>query len=63
VLAMPERFTYTAAELAGLLGVGVSSVYQSVTDGTCPVEPIRVGRRMVWAKASVDSLLGLSEDG
>ena len=53
--------TYTAREVADLLGVGVSSIYQSVVDGDCPVEPIRVGRRLVWPKVAVDRLLGADE--
>lgn len=49
--------TYNAKELADLFGVGVSSIYQSVQDGDCPVPPIHVGRRLVWPKAPVDRLL------
>jgi len=55
--------TYTAAEVADLIGVGVSTIYDSVKEGTCPVDPIHVGRRMVWSRAAVDALLGLEEGG
>lgn len=51
--------TYTAREVAGLLGVSTSSIYQSVVDGDCPVPPIRVGKRLVWSRAAIDSLLGI----
>lgn len=49
--------TMQAAELAEALGVGTSSIYQSVADGTCPVPPIRVGRRIVFSRMAVDRLL------
>jgi excisionase family DNA binding protein len=54
--------TYTAEELAELLGVSAWSVYASVKSGGCPIEPIRVGRRMVWPRSAVDRLLGLEGD-
>jgi predicted DNA-binding transcriptional regulator AlpA len=54
------RKTYNAKELADELGVSVSSIYQSVKDGDCPVPPIKVGRRLVWPKATVDRLLEIS---
>jgi len=50
--------TITAQELAGRLGVSPWAIYQSVKSGTCPVPPIRVGRRLVFASAAVDRLLG-----
>lgn len=62
-MTSPSR-TYNAAEFADLLGVGTSSIYDSVKSGTCPVEPIHVGkRRLVWSKAAVDALLGIERDG
>ena len=55
--------TYTAEQLAELLGCSTWLVYSSVKDGSCPVEPIRIGdRRLVWSKAVVDRLLGLAVD-
>ena len=51
--------TYQASELAELLGVSEWAVYQSVRDGKCPFEPIRVGRRLVWPKATIDRALGI----
>jgi predicted DNA-binding transcriptional regulator AlpA len=55
--------TYQVHELAELLGVSSWSVYNSVKDGSCPVAPIRVGqRRIVFAKAAVDRLLGLDAE-
>ncbi len=54
--------TLTAAELAEALGVGPSSIYQAVADGTCPVPPIRVGRRIVFSRTAVDRLLEGGEE-
>ena len=51
--------TMTAAEVAEALGVSEWSLYRSVREGTCPIEPIRVGRRMVWSSAKVMVLLGM----
>ena len=53
--------TYTAAEVAELLGVSTWSIYAAVKEGNCPVAPIKVGRRLVWPKAAVDRLLGLDD--
>lgn len=52
--------TYTAEEFAELLGVSAWTVYEAVRTGTCPLAPIRIGkRRLVWSRALVDSLLGI----
>ncbi len=51
---------YNAQELAERLGVSTWLVYASVKDGSCPVPPIKVGRRIVFAKAAVDRLLQLN---
>jgi predicted DNA-binding transcriptional regulator AlpA len=53
--------TYTAEEFAQLLGVSSWAIYSSAKDGTCPIAPIRVGRRLVWSRAAVDRLLGVNE--
>lgn len=51
--------TLTAEEFAQLLGVASCTLYQSVQDGSCPIEPIRVGRRLVWSRSRVATLLGV----
>lgn len=53
------RATLTAQEVAEALGVSTWAVYQTVKAGTCPVEPIRVGRRLVWSRARVAAILGV----
>lgn len=54
--------TYNAREVADLLGVSEWSIYQSVRDGACPVDPIRVRRRLVWPRAAVDRLLCIASE-
>ena len=49
--------TLNASELAERLGCSEWLVYSMVRAGTCPVTPIRLGRRLVWPKAAVDRLL------
>jgi predicted DNA-binding transcriptional regulator AlpA len=50
--------TLSAEEFADALGVSTWALYESVKRGDCPVEPIRVGRRLVWSRARVLELLG-----
>jgi predicted DNA-binding transcriptional regulator AlpA len=54
--------TYRAEEFAERLGVSTWLLYRSVKDGTCPVDPIKVGRRLVWPKTAVDRLLGVQSE-
>ena len=49
--------TVTAEQFAERLGVSTWALYESVRRGDCPIPPIRVGRRLVWSRARVDSLL------
>ena len=56
------KATYTAQELAQLLGVSEWSVYEAVRSGTIPFQPIRIGRRIIWPRAAIDKALGLSGD-
>ena len=52
---MPERLTYTVPEIAELLGISRSSVYQCVHRGEIP--PLVLGRRVVVARAALEALL------
>ncbi|MST33967.1 helix-turn-helix domain-containing protein [Acidimicrobiaceae bacterium USS-CC1] len=54
--------TYTTEQLAELCGLSAWALYSSVRRGDPPVQPIRVGRRIVWPKAAVDALLGIGGD-
>lgn len=53
--------TYTADEVAALLGVSTWAIYQSVRRDECPLTPIRIGRRLVWPRSQVDAVLGTSQ--
>ena len=56
--------TYTAGEIASLLGVSEWAVYQSTRRREPPIGTlaIAVGRRLVWPRSAVDKLLGLDTD-
>jgi hypothetical protein len=51
------RGTFSAQELAGVLGVSTWLIYQSVKEGTCPVPPIWVGKRLLFSRAKTYELL------
>lgn len=53
-----KRATLTVDELAAALGVSSWGVREAVRRGDCPVQPIRVGRRIVFPRAAVECLLG-----
>jgi predicted DNA-binding transcriptional regulator AlpA len=53
--------TYTVAELADLLGVSDWSLYNCVKNGTSPVPPILVGKRIAFSKVLAARLLQLEE--
>lgn len=55
--------TYNAEQVAELLGVSTWAIYEAVRRGDPPITPIRVGRRLLWSRAAVDNLLGLSASG
>ena len=55
--------TMSADAVAEALGVSTWAIYESVKEGICPVEPIRVGRRLLWSTAKVAALLGIDEGG
>ena len=49
--------TVRVKEFAELLGVSTWAVYESVRRRKCPVDPIILGRRIVWSRAAVERLL------
>jgi hypothetical protein len=61
---MARAATYTAEELAELLGVSPWAVYQAAKRDEPAIGSmaIRVGRRLLWPRAAVDKMLGLPDD-
>ena len=58
-VSLPDSPTMTAGQLARVLGLSENSLYRHAREGTCPVEPIRVGARLMWRTADVARVLGL----
>ena len=58
----PERATLTVAQLAHVLGVGQSKIYEMIHTNELPVAPIRLGRRVVFSRAKVEEFLGRDPD-
>jgi excisionase family DNA binding protein len=54
-----ERQTLTVLEAAKVLGIGRSTAYTAVREGTLPV--IRVGRRYVVPRVALERLLASGE--
>jgi excisionase family DNA binding protein len=53
---MPESLVYTVAVVAALLGIGESTVYDRIADGT--IRGVRLGpRRIVIPKTEIERLL------
>lgn len=53
---------YSMGDVAGLFGVGYTTVWTQVQAGTFPVTPVKIGRVWKFPKAHVDRLLGLEPD-
>lgn len=49
--------TYKVAEAAKLLGIGRNGAYEAIARGDLPA--IRLGKRLVVAKATLDRMLGI----
>ena len=52
-----ERLTLTVDESAVLLGVSRGTAYEMIQQGRFPVEPLRLGRRILIPKAKLMALL------
>jgi len=50
-----ERETYTVAEAAAALGIGLKLAYELTRTGQIPT--IRLGRRVLVSRATLDSIL------
>ncbi len=58
----PERATLTVEQLAQVLGVGRSKIYEMIQTNELPVAPIRLGRRILFSRAKVEEFLGRDPD-
>ncbi len=58
----PSAF-YTMSDVAGICGLGYSTLWTMVQEGTFPVTPVKLGRQWRFPKAEVDRMAGLVEDG
>ena len=47
------------SDVAGLFGLGYTTVWTAVQSGTFPVKPVKIGRVWKFPKAHVDRVLGL----
>jgi excisionase family DNA binding protein len=53
-----ERATLTTEEIAKALGISRNKAYEMVRTGSLPIPAIRLGRRIVFSKAALQSFLG-----
>ncbi len=54
----PERATLTVEQLAHVLGVSRTKIYEMIHTNELPVPSIRIGRRIVFSRAKVEEFLG-----
>jgi len=59
---MKLGLTMSAQEAAEVWGCSQWSIYQMVGAGTCPVEPLHLGRKLRWPTAEVLASVGLTYD-
>lgn len=50
---------YSMSDVAGLFGLGYTTVWSQVQAGTFPVTPVKIGRVWKFPKVHVDRVLGL----
>jgi excisionase family DNA binding protein len=50
----------TVPELAELLDSNPWTLYEAIKVGNSPIPPIRLGRKILFARSKVDELLGTS---
>jgi excisionase family DNA binding protein len=60
-LPRPGSQTYTIDQLSELLGLSRNSTYAAAAKGDLPFPVIRVGKRLIAPKRSVDRMLGIGE--
>lgn len=55
-----DNATYTMNETASLFGLGYTTVWSAVQEGTFPITPLKFGRQYRFPKVVVDRMLGLN---
>lgn len=58
---MGEKLTYTVEEVAKLLGLSRSSMYQAIRNNSVP--SLRIGGRILISKIELEKLLGRDTSG
>lgn len=51
--------TLDTPQAAELLGIGADHLWKMAREGTAPVEPLRLGRKLRWPTARLFDLLGI----
>lgn len=54
--------TLSTEEVAGMFGCGVDHLWRLAREGSAPVEPLRLGRKLRWPTAKVLASLGLDPE-
>lgn len=52
---------YSMTDVAGICGMGYTTVWTQVQDGTFPVKPVKFGRQWRFPKRDIDRLAGLDD--
>lgn len=47
-------------ETSSLLGINPNTLYGMIARGDCPIEPVRIGKRVRFRRVDLESLLGVS---
>lgn len=56
----PSAF-YSMSDVAGICGLGYSTLWTQVQEGTFPVPPVKLGRQWRFPKSAINALAGLIE--
>jgi predicted DNA-binding transcriptional regulator AlpA len=49
---------YTMSDVAGICGLGYSTLWTQVQEGSFPVTPVKLGRQWRFPKTEIDRLAG-----
>lgn len=54
---------YSMSDVAGICGLGYSTLWTQVQEGTFPVAPVKLGRQWRFPKSEINAMAGLMDDG